>query len=302
MPALEDLGARFRELEESARQPVTARIPRRRLPSWRWRLIPVAAVAAVVGVLEVVAPAGASSPVNRAPAAAIKTGSVRFRSSVRASLNGRPLTTIRESGGLNFATGDYVTTVSLPEAGVRVERRRLAGALYLTETTATRPRSKWIAFRTASGHPLPTEPLTLLDPQVIFTVLEDARAPTVLVGREKIAGVRVLHYRVHTTLAAFLAAEALPSAMARIYRPTEAILDVWLDPAGRPLRVTAAFAVMRKSGLAKMEATTEFDGYGDPVSIPVPSRLTAGLGSATARTAVIGDSVYVFQRILFAAE
>ena len=58
-----------------------------------------AAIAAItVPILEIVAPAGAQSPVNRAPREARRARTVRFVSVVEASLNGRPYTRISERG------------------------------------------------------------------------------------------------------------------------------------------------------------------------------------------------------------
>ena len=90
LPGLERLGEQFREAER-AEGPARARRHRLRRLSPRSALVTVAgALAAGAVALEIVSPAGAISPVNRAPLAAEKSKSVRFTATQSITLNGRP--------------------------------------------------------------------------------------------------------------------------------------------------------------------------------------------------------------------
>ena len=131
-------------------------------------------VACAVVVLNVVTPAGASSPVSRSPREAEKAGTVRFTSTLEVSIRGLRLDRFVEEGALNFQTGDYESKLSLGTLGERIERRLVGRVLYLGQFEPARhPVSPvpWHGVRLLGGvrdnSPAPGS-YTLIDPQVVL--------------------------------------------------------------------------------------------------------------------------------------
>ncbi len=299
--ALERFGEQLRDAERAQAQGA-----RRRLE--RWRPAPARAGAAIVmvallvGVLEIVAPAGAVSPVNHAPAAAMRSRSVRFDSSLQVSLNGRPLTHFTEVGELDFVTGDYATMLSL--AGERLDRRRVGDMFYGRELHAHARASseRWHALRVEQapgGSARAPGGYTLIDPQVVFRVLADSRSAVNQVGRQELDGTRTTHYRLSTSLAAFLSAEGGPVTDLAQYQSVQATLDVWLDANDRPRRVQTSFAGASRLGNGTMTAVIDFASYGAPVTVRPPSAFDVSQRSA-ASAALVGDPLRAAEVVLFA--
>jgi hypothetical protein len=260
------------------------------------------AVALLVGVLEIVAPAGAVSPVNHAPAAAMQSRSVQFDSTLEISLNGRALTRFTEVGELDFVTGDYATTLSL--AGERFDRRRVGDTFYGRQPHAQgRASSKrWHALRVKEapgGSARAPGGYTLIDPQVVFRVLAGSRSAVTRVGHQQLDRTRTTHYRLSTSLAAFLSAEGGPVANLARYQSTQATLDVWLDAKDRPRRVQASFAGAARLGNATMTAVIDFANYGAPVTVRPPAAFDVSRRSA-ASAALAGDPLRAAELLLFA--
>jgi hypothetical protein len=300
VPALTRFGKQLREAERT--QTLTAgRQPRRRRPAPA-RAGAVIAVLAMLAVVLVVVPAGAHSPVNHAPAAARQSGSVRFDSSLQVSLNGRALTHFAEVGELNFVTGDYATTLSL--AGERFDRRRVGDTFYgrqqhAHERTAS---ERWHAVHVEQepdGFDRVPGGYTLVDPQVVFRVLAGSHSPVTLVGHQQLAGARTTHYRLSTTLAAFLSAEGDPVGDLAQYETVQATVDVWLDTKDRPRQVQDSFAAAARLGTATMTSVIDFANYGEPVTVRPPAAADVSRRSA-ASTALLGDPLRAVELLLFA--
>jgi hypothetical protein len=300
-PALERFGQRLREVER-AQTRTAGHQPRRRPAPARAGAVLAGAVLALLAVVLVVVPAGAHSPVNHAPAAARQSGSVRFDSSLRVSLNGRALTHFAEAGELNFVTGDYATTLSL--AGERFDRRRVGGTFYGRQQHAhERPASeRWHAVHVEQepdGFDRVPGGYTLIDPQVVFRVLADSHSAVTLVGHQQLAGARTTHYRLSTTLAAFLSAEGSPVGEPARYETVLATVDVWLDARDRPRQVQASFAGAARLGTATMTSVIHFADYGEPVTVRPPSASEVSRRRA-ASTALLGDPLRAVELLLFA--
>lgn len=302
VPALERFGEQLREAER-AQTPAGSRPPQRRRPAAARGAAVIAVLALLVGVLEIVAPAGALSPVNHAPAAAMRSRSVQFASSLQVSLNGRTLTHSTEVGKLNFATGDYATTLSL--AGERFDRRRVGDMFYGRELHAHERASseRWHAVHVEASpggsNPAPGG-YTLVDPQVVFRVLAGSHSAVTQIGHQELAGVQTTHYRLSTSLAAFLSAEGVPVSRLEQYQTVQATLDVWLDAMDRPRRIQASFAgAARLGGEATMTTVIDFAGYGAPVTVRPPAAF-AGSRRSAAAAALVGDPLRAVELLLFA--
>jgi hypothetical protein len=299
-PTLERFGEQLREAERAETQTAARRPQRRRLSPTRAAAV-VAAIALLAGVF-VVVPAGALSPVNHAPAAARQSGSVAFDSALQVSLNGRTLTHFAEVGEVDFVTGDYATTLSL--AGETVDRRRVGDVFYGRQLHdhGRASSERWHAVhveQAPDGFDRVPGGYTLIDPQVVFRVLAGSHSPVTRVGQQEIAGIQTTHYRLSTSLAAFLATEGGPVGDLARYETVQATVDVWLDAKDRPRRVQTSFAGPARLGAATMTSVIDFSNYGEPVTVHPPSASDVSPRSA-ASTALLGDPLQAVEHLVFA--
>ncbi len=299
LPALERFGSQLREAERKGPSQAAGRSRPRR---WRTRAAALALVLALgAAAVALVSPAGALSPINHAPTAAAQSGSVRFSSSLEVAVNGRQAREVSEQGALDFATGNYETTLNVGDG--RIERRRVGTVFYGRQRGPGNVEGGvWRAIRidNPTGSQSPPGGGTLIDPQVVFRVLAGARSPVTLVGREQVDGVQAAHYHLSTTLAAFLESEQSPIANIRSYQGVPATLDVWLDDRGRPERVEVRFAGRSRVGEATMRMILEFRQYGLPVIVQSPPG--AVISRRTDRAAIRalgGDPVQSLELLLF---
>jgi hypothetical protein len=303
MPGLERLGEQFRELEGSDPDPSRGR--RHRIPTFARPAAALLATVALVAVaLEVVSPAGALSPVNHAPAAAARSRFVRFSSSLDVSESGNASRRFTERGALDLATGDFDATLS-PVGGARsIERRRVGDVFYTAATrlNGSARNARWHAIRLGRGGRSFAEgrAFSLIDPQIVFRVMSAARSPVSKLGQDTIAGTPTTHYRLSTSLAAFLTAERTRILNRSSYRTVDATLDVWLDLRGRPRRVQASFTAPR-SRAESMTARIDFERYGAPVEVRTPARAVFSTRTASEQSGPLGgDPVAALQHALFA--
>jgi hypothetical protein len=299
-PTLERFGEQLREAERvQTRAAGRVAQPRRPVSA---RAGAAVAVFVLLAAVLVVVPAGALSPVNHAPAAARQSGSVQFDSTLQVSLNGRTLTHFTEVGELDFVTGDYATTLSL--SGEHFDRRRVGNTFYGRQLHAHEriASERWHAVHVEQepdGFDRVPGGYTLIDPQVVFRVLAGSHSPVTRVGRQEVAGTQTTHYRLSTSLAAFLSAEGGPVGELAQYETVLATVDVWLDAKGRPRRVRASFAGPARLGAATMTSVIDFAGYGEPVTVHPPSASDVSPRSA-ASTALLGDPLRAVEQLVFA--
>jgi hypothetical protein len=265
--------------------------------------------AAVIAILALVLTgrvADALSPINRAPAAAAAAESVHFSSAITIALGGRQRERFTEQGQIDFAKGDFSTTLSLGQAGGTVERRIVGGVFYIAQVRrGARPARgvHWIALRLADGQRASftsaPEGDAFTDPPVLFRAMARTRAPVRIVGAENIDGVRITHYRLSTDLASFLHASSPSGQTSTSYRKVAAILNVWLDGRGRPRRVDEAFAGAGALGPARITTRIDFTGYGEPVAVRAPARtfVTSERRIATPGP-LFADPSRLFERLL----
>ncbi len=274
LPALSSFGTQLRALEHSGAPAPGSTPPRRRL-SQRLALAAALVTGLVIAVLEVVAPAGAQSPLNKAPREARRSSTVGFASVIEASLGGRAQTAIAERGQLDFRDRRFGTSLSIPGSGASYEERTIGSTLYLARHPSLRAAARarpWARFTLAHASAAGAQRgYMLMQPQVVFAVLEHVGGRVNRLGSTTIRGKAASEYTVATSLGAFLKAQYGPGFRGA-GRHTRASMAVWLDRRGRPLRVVTTFTQPSARGLAQLVLRTDFSGYGRPVRITAPPR------------------------------
>jgi len=297
LPELQRLGTQFRELEtDESRAPASRRYRIAR------RLAPVAVGVALAGAtLELVAPAGARLRVNQAPVAAERSGSVAFSSVLEAEVHGTSIGQLNEQGELDFSTGNYATVLTNDRAGVSSARRRIGPIVYFSgqRKGAGAPSGRrWLASP-ASNQSVTQLGASIVDPQVVFDVLERAPSHVAPVGHALLDGHATTQYRLRTTLGSFLEGEGARPSEIRVYRGVSGTLEVWLDSQGRPRRVEALFEGHSHFSRARLHVTIAFFGYGSKVQVRAPMNWTPA--HASQRTSGLEAGVRVLERLLFAS-
>jgi hypothetical protein len=297
---LDRLGAQLRELERAE----AIRRQRRRI-SISGGL--VAALVAAFALLDMGQLAHALTPVNRAPAAAAASESVRFHSTITIAASGGQQARFTEHGEIDFARRNYRTTLQLGPGGGAIEQRRVDGVLYSAQLPgghSQHPPIRWLGFPLA--HEASTtfasapESQEFTSPLVLLDELGGIRAPVKLVGTEALHGVPTTIYRLQTNLASLLSASPGTGSPPLSYRGIGATLTVWLDRHGRPRRVDETVAGASSAGEASITTLTDFTGYGQPVAVRAPTKI-----SVTAKRSILAPSPLAaspsrsFERLLF---
>lgn len=309
LPALKRLASEFGELERvRGGRPARSRPPRRRLAGL---VAPPAVVAAALAVLFALqsGPAGALSIINQAPAAAARSTYVRFSSGISLTRNGRELIGFSQTGQIDFAHGDYRTSLSIAQADATIEWLTVGGVLYLS--TRHQPqrgssRIQRLAFRLtpAQRRKLASAPESdaITDPLAVLRLLANTRAPVKRVGSATLDGVPTTRYRLATDLAAILRASSSGGRGHAAYRRVDAVLDVWLDKQGRPRRVKETLTGPASEGAIELRTTIRFSGYGSPVGIQAPAGVTPEPTLAGGLPKLLtGTPSHAFERLLGAS-
>jgi hypothetical protein len=275
LPTLGRFGAQLRALENGA--PTPSRFPRSRVSRRAILLSGGVTAAALICVLLILATgrsAQARSVVNEAPAAAERSGTVRFQSVLTVTVDGHRRAGITERGAIDFASGAYATTVRFGNGGQILERRSAGGVLYAAEhrlDSGHPPRRiDWVATPLPHGA-FPSESDAFTDPPSVFRALSGIRAPVRRIGHESLNGVSATRYHLLSDLAAFLGPSAGHIQNPLAYRRVRASLDVWIDARGRPLAVDETFTGPSASGPTSMTTVVRFTGYERPVSVLAPA-------------------------------
>jgi hypothetical protein len=300
LPVLDRIGAQLRELENA-----DATRRRRRRISLSGGL--VAALVVALAVLNMGQLANALSPVNRAPAAAAASESVRFHSTITITVSGRQQVRFTQHGEIDFARRNYRTTLQLGH-GEAIQQRRVDRVLYIAQLPSGRGRHapiRWLGFplahEAATTFASAPESEEFTSPLVLLDELGGTRARVKLVGTEYIHGVPTTLYRLQTSLASLLAASPGAGNQPAAYRGVGATLRVWLDRRGRPRRVEETFTGASSAGEASITTVTDFTGYGQPIAVRAPAKL-----SVTAKRGIVAPSPLAaspsrfFERLLYA--
>ena len=295
---LDRFGAQLRELESA-----DATRRRRRRVSISGGL--VAALLAAFALLDMGQLAHALSPVNRAPAAAAASESVRFYSAISITAGSQRLNRFSEHGEIDFAGRNYSTTLEFGH-GEAVEQRRVDGVLYVAQLPRGHLNApiRWIAFPLA--HEASTtfasapESEEFTSPLVMLDELGGTRAPVVDVGPDDVRGVPTTGYHLETNLASLLTASPGAGSQPAAYRGVTAVLNVWLDRDGRPRQVAETFAGTSSAGRASIRVVTEFTGYGQPIMVRAPLHVSARSKRSIVAPVLAASPSRVFEQLMFA--
>jgi hypothetical protein len=307
LPSVPKYGAQLRDLENA--NPLTHPVQR---PGFSWRPVlvsggAIAAALCVVLVLSTGHSAQAQSAVNAAPAAAERSGSVRFQSALTITVNGDPRPGISEQGAIDFANSAYTTTVSLDNTGQALERRSVNGVVYSANRRRGRHaqrRTVWTATHLAGGTrgAFASESDAFTDPPSVFRTLAGIRAPVRRLGHANVDGVPTTHYQLLTNLAAFLRPSSGYVQNPFAYRGVKATLDVWLDAKGRPQMVKETFTGPSSVGPATLSTVVSFSDYERPVSVQAPpSSVVSFTTGTTAPNPLAAGPAPLLPRLLFSA-
>jgi hypothetical protein len=305
LPALGELGSELHELEQ-ARGGGHARSG---APLKRFAGLIGAPVVTAIAILVVLTlesgPAGALSVINQAPSAAARSTSVGFASAISETTGGHKLLGFSQHGQIDFARGEYRTSLSTAQANATLEWRTVGGVVYFA-ANQQRPRDSrgghWVAVRLSPGQRanLASAPESdaLTDPLAVLRLLANTRAPVLRVEATALDGVAVTRYRLSTNLAAMLRASSSGGGHAA-YARVGAILDVWLDRQGRPRRVEET---LRGRGGIELHTAIAFSGYGEPVRIEAPAGVTPEPTLAGVPRLLTGTPSRVFERLVARAD
>jgi hypothetical protein len=268
LPVVRKIGDQLRELEAESR-----RRTRRRIVLGSSSGIAIAIVCVLL-VLPGSHTAQALDVVNKAPAAAEGSGSVRFYSALTVTVGGRTRPGISEHGAIDFDTGAYLSAAHVAETGQVIERRAVAGVSYSAEHPGGRQATHWSARRLGGGlhGAFASEADALIEPPAVFRALAGIRAPIRRLGNDRRRGIPTTHYRLATNLDAFLGSSAGYIENRQAYRDVSTRLDVWLDARGRPVEVSETIAGSAPAGYTTITTLVQFRDYGAPVTVGAPSR------------------------------
>jgi hypothetical protein len=299
LPVLDRIGAQLRDLENA-----DATQRRRRRISILGGL--VAALVVAFAVLNMGQLARALSPVNRAPAAAAASESVRFHSTIAITVDGRQYGRFTELGEIDFARRAYRTTLELGHDEA-IEQRRVDAVLFIAQLPGghgQHPPIRWLAFplahEAATTFASAPESEEFTNPLVLLDELGGTHAPVKVVGMKDLDGVRTTLYRLQTNLASLLGASPGAARQPASYRGVGATLTVWLDRHGRPRRVDETIA-RASGGEASISTATDFTGYGQPVAVRAPTKISVRANrSIVAPSPLAASPSRIFERLLFA--
>jgi hypothetical protein len=250
--------------------------------------------------------AGALSIINRAPAAAIRSASVAYRSAITILVAGKPVRRFTQQGEISFAKRAYRTRLRVLGSGVSVEWRSVGGVLYRTEagrSANTAASSRWIAADLSgnqqSALAAAPEQDALTDPLAVLRLLSKTTAKPRFLGYSQVEGVTCRRYRLTTNLASMLRASAGATRLPLAYRHTSARVDVWLDSGGRPRRVHLLLSSLSGRTPAVLAADLVFSDYGAPILVarPPAARPSTTLHGVVPRP-LIGGPSRIYERLI----
>ena len=308
LPTIERFGAQLRDLEDGSRTGSPASGSRL---SGRTILVSggaiTAALIAIVLILTSGRNAQARSVVNEAPAAAERSGTVRFQSALTITVDGHARAGITEQGAIGFTTNTYTTTARLGSTGQILERRSVNGFLYSAQPRPgfrAQPNTYWVATPVEGGtRGFASQSDALIDPPWVFRALADIRAPVSRLGHTNLDGVPTTRYHLLTDLASFLRPSTGYVQYPLVYRHVQAALDVWLDSRGRPRQVQETFTGPSSTGRATMTTIVRFMDYEQPVSVQAPpnSIVKFTKGTAQPNPLAAGPAAAVLRLLFFQA-
>uniref|UniRef100_UPI004046D70D hypothetical protein n=1 Tax=Streptomyces fradiae TaxID=1906 RepID=UPI004046D70D len=222
---------------------------------------------------------GPLGAVRAAPDLLARSGTSRARTALEMVTGGTRLT-IEGEGGYDFRAGHGRVRVLLPEDGDRPRRAITElftpGALYMKDRGAGVPADKWVRVDTTTLQDGNLVTGGATDPGAAAELLRAARKVT-YVGRVRVGGVRVAHYRGTTDIGA-AARAAAPWARGALVAAAKGFVtdtvpfDAYLDEAGRLRKVRHRFSFANGEREVEVASTTELYAFGAEVEVRLPPR------------------------------
>ncbi len=292
-PALERFGEQFVERSPPSRPVYLTRLPAAALA--------VVVLAAVVTALALQGGlARAVSVVNRAPAAAKRSRSVAFSSTIQVSAAGRLLRTFSQQGEIDFAGGGYQTV--LGASGSTTALISVGGTLYVQRSTHGAARSGWVAvpLTAAERKQLAAAPESdaLTDPLALLRILERTRAPIHDLRAGVVTGVDAKCYLFATPLGELLRLSSGRLELPAQLRRAGGTFEVCLDADGRPLTVAETLKGAAASGGVLLTADVVFSSYGEPTAIAAPAAVRRQARPVGTPQPLFGGPTRIFERLL----
>ncbi|MER5976689.1 hypothetical protein ABT142_09165 [Streptomyces sp. NPDC001857] len=226
---------------------------------------------------------------RQAADALVAAGSSKARTSMEMATGGTRVT-IRGEGVYDYRRRLGRLEVVLPQDPAGSSGRRpitellTPGALFMKNRGAGVPADKWVRVDTATLHDGNLVTGGATDPYAAAEVLRGARDAT-YVGRTRLAGVEVRHYRGTADLAAAAAVASgegrnALGAAAKGFATARVPFDVYLDEQGRirKVRHRFGFANGRQAGargasgaVVAVASTTWLYDFGVPVDVRLPA-------------------------------
>lgn len=229
--------------------------------------------------------ARAADPVetlHRAAAALVDAGTSKASTSMEMAAGGTRVT-IRGEGDYDYRRRIGRLRVQLPQTPAGTAEHRpitellAPGALFMKNRGAGVPADKWVRVDTAtlSDGNLVTGGAT--DPYTAAELLLGTRTADYL-GRTRLAGVEVRHYRgtADLTAAAKAASKGVReplAAAAKGFAKGEVPFDAYLDDQGRIRKIRHRFSFVndREKGTVAVASTTLLYGFGTRVDVRLPA-------------------------------
>ncbi|MFE1575017.1 hypothetical protein [Streptomyces fradiae] len=217
--------------------------------------------------------------VRAAPDLLARSGTSKARTALEMVTGGTRLT-IEGEGGYDFRAGHGRVRVLLPEDGDRPRRAITElftpGALYMKDRGAGVPADKWVRVDTTTLQDGNLVTGGATDPGAAAELLRAARKVT-YVGRVRVGGVRVAHYRGTTDIGAAARAAAPWArgalvAAAKGFATDTVPFDAYLDEAGRLRKVRHRFSFANGEQEVEVASTTELYAFGAEVEVRLPPR------------------------------
>ena len=180
------------------------------------------------------------------------------------------------SGGIDFARGDMSLSMNVdtPDGAQQVDLRLVAGTAYVNSGDG------WTSEAVGQADPASTPDL-----RNYLKYLQGVSSNVTVVGHDVLRGAETTHYRGSVDLAS--ATPAIKDAKARaslqqaltMFGDIKIPMDVWLDAAGRPRKISMSIdmtAIVAKFGAPaslkpQVEISFELFDYGAPVTVVAPT-------------------------------
>jgi hypothetical protein len=210
---------------------------------------------------------GARADPTQSAAAAERARTLTFTSYSILRAAGQAPQIAHEEGAINLAQPGYRIRIFSVGRPLGFERRVFPRAVYVRPLRRHGP-SPWVAAELSPPAVIaPTAQGSngLADPLGLLAVLR--HVPSKLLGRERVEGTTLEHYRAMTTLDQYL--QAIGQPVPPSLSSAGVVIDVWLDSTNRVHRAVRRFSIPGTAS-ATLEIRNHFQNYGHPIAIEAP--------------------------------